>query len=138
MAKTTPRSTILAIANHWKTLGAVFFLSILIPAGVYSALEPYTFIQSLEWAVYMITSTGLGAHGATTFLGQVMGIALMIWGPVILMALFTGVIVNALRVDPNAFTDEEQRTLLAESAEMTAWVREQRAHAEANRSAEHE
>lgn len=127
MTKSKARAAVLGIANHWKTLGFVFFLSILIPAGIYSVIEPYTFIQSLEWAVYMITSTGLGAHGASTFIGQVMGVVLMIWGPVILMALFTGVIVNALRVDPNAFTDEEQVTLLADTALVAEWVREQRA-----------
>lgn len=120
MSKDNARNVVLRMANHWKVLAAVFVFSLLIPAGIYAVIEPYTFIQSLEWAAYMITSTGLGSHGATTLLGQLMGIGLMIWGPVIMLALVTGMVVNALRVDPNAFTHEEQEEILS-------YVRDQRA-----------
>lgn len=120
MTKANIRSSVLTMANHWKILAGVFALSILIPAAIFCVIEPYTFIQSLEWSVYMITSTGLGAHGATTFVGQIMGIFLMLWGPVMLMAIVTAGIVNFLRVDPNVFTHEEQEEILS-------FVRDQRA-----------
>src|SRR6478609_11350256 len=119
MTKANVRSTVLVMANHWKILAAVFLLSILIPATLYCIIEPYTFVQSLEWAVYMITSTGLGSYGATTLAGQLMGLALMLWGPVMLMAIVTAGIVNFLRVDPNAFTNDEQEEILS-------YIREQR------------
>lgn len=124
---TKARNVVLRMANHWKILAVVFVLSVLIPAGIYCVIEPYTFVQSLEWAVYMITSTGLGSYGATTFVGQMMGLALMIWGPVIMMAIVTGMVVNALRVDPNAFTHEEQEEILS-------FVREQREIQKANKA----
>lgn len=119
------RSTIMTVANHWKYLVAVFALSALIPAVIYSLVEPFTFIESLEWSVYMLTSTGLGSHGATTLAGQILGVLLMLWGPVLLLALITATVVNYMRVDPNLFTDDEQRELLEGNRLIVEYIKSQ-------------
>ena len=107
------KATILRLANHWRALALTFILCSLIPAGIYTAIEPYNFLESLVWSVYCLTSTGLGCYNATTAAGQIMTLVLMVVGPVLLLALFTGAIVNALRVDPNVFTDEEQKEIIS-------------------------
>lgn len=133
MTKANVRSTVLSMANHWKVLVAVFVLSILIPAGIFWLMEPVTLIESIEWSVYLITSTGLGAYKATFLVTQIVSIFQMLWGPVMLMAIVTAGIVNYLRVDPDAWTHEEQVELLEESEEQTlalrevlAWIKEQK------------
>lgn len=116
------RDPLITIANHARLLIATFAVTVLGAAGLYSVIEPYTFLQGLEWATYMTTSTGLGSYGATTAAGQIMGVVLMIWGPVIMVALITGFVVNALREDPNAFTDAEQIELLEGTRRITAYL----------------
>lgn len=113
MTKANIHKQVLNLANHWKMLLAVFLLSIVIPTGIFAVMEPVTVIEAVEWSVYLLTSTGLGAYKATYLVTQIVSIFLMLWGPVLLMALVTAGIVNYLRVDPNAFTHEEQEEILA-------------------------
>lgn len=113
------RDPLKSIANHKLLLVLTFFLTLFLGAGVYSTVEDYTFLQSLEWATYMMTSTGLGSYGAQTAFGQIFGCILMLWGTVVVMSLVTAFFVTALKEDPNAFTDEEQ-------IEILTYIREQR------------
>lgn len=122
--RTFVRDPLKTIANHKLLLVATFFLTLFAGAGLYSIVEPYTFLQSLEWATYMMTSTGLGSYGAETAFGQVLGIVLMLWGTVVVMSLVTAFFVSALREDPNVFTEAEQQEILV-------YIREQRAKEQA-------
>ena len=123
--KTFARDPLKTIANHKFLLVLVFFSTLFLGAGAYALIEDYTFLQSLEWATYMMTSTGLGSYGAKTALGQVLGVVLMLWGTVVVMSLVTAFFVSALREDPNAFTDEEQKELLEGNRQLMEFLKVQ-------------
>lgn len=125
--RTFVRDPLKTIANHKLLLVATFFLTLFVGAGLYSIVEDYTFLQSLEWATYMMTSTGLGSYGAETAFGQVLGIVLMLWGTVVVMSLVTAFFVTALRDEPpveTTFSEDEQQEVLS-------YIREQRAKEQA-------
>lgn len=122
MAKAVQNKTLhflLRIANHPQSLILTFVVTIFAGTVVYWLLEPYTLVQSLEWAVQTATSTGYGNYSSTTVLGSLFSSLFMLWGVAIILTLITGSVVNALRVDPNVFTDEEQKEILS-------YVRDQR------------
>jgi hypothetical protein len=125
MSKAQVQSGLFRLANHWRSLAITFLVSLFLSAGIYSIIEPYTMLESLVWSAYMLTSTGLGCYNATSAAGQILSIIVMIWGPVLLLALFTGAVVNALRIDPDAFTDSEQKELLEGNRIMVEWIKSQ-------------
>lgn len=122
-ARKTVLDALLKIANHPRHLFLTLALTILIGTLVYFALEPYTLTQSLEWAVQSATSVGYGNYTATTTAGSLFSSLYMLWGVGVMLTLLTAFVVNALRVDPNVFTDAEQNEILS-------YVREQRAEKE--------
>jgi hypothetical protein len=109
------RDPLISIANHKGLLVLTFLVTIFGSAGIYSVIEPYTYLESLEWATYMATSTGLGSYGAESAFGQIFGVMVMLWGTVIMMSLITAFFVSALREDPNLWDDEEQKVVLKAS-----------------------
>ena len=116
--KTFRQDPLLSIANHRYTLLVTYALTLLAGTVGYWLIEGGTLIQSFYWAVVAGTSTGFGDITPDSELGMIFVALYLLWAIPVMLSLFTAFIVNWLRQDPNTFTDEEQRQILSDLAEI--------------------
>ena len=101
-----------AATDTFKELAAIYLALLLVSALIYMNLEGRTFLESFYWAGTTATSTGYGDIIPKTKGGQALAFILMhvsIFGvaPLIIVRL-----VDRLNQNRDAFTHEEQQSIL--------------------------
>jgi len=101
-----------AATDTFKELAAIYLSLLVISAAIYMQLEGRTFMESFDWAGTTATSTGYGDIIPKTAGGQALAFILMhvsIFGvaPLIIVRL-----VDRLNENRDAFTHEEQLSIL--------------------------
>jgi hypothetical protein len=110
--------------SQFTVLIGIVTATILLFAGIYWLIEDYAFYQCIEWAIQTLTSTGYGNYGATGVAGSVLADVLMLWGPFVLLAIVTAVVVNLLKEDPDHFSHEEQEQIKNDLIEIKQLLKE--------------
>lgn len=116
----TPRLLLFAVVGDF-----------LVCSGLYWAIEGTGPIASMWWAVVTGTTTGYGDYSPTTTAGR--GLAVVFMLTMLLLVLCVGAhFTRAVLYDPDAFTDAEQREMLALLRENNVLLRTQveQAHGE--------
>lgn len=111
---------ILRATNSIGELLLLYLGVVLICAAAYAGLEHKTFLESVWWALVTATTTGYGDMYPTTLGGRLVAIVLMHATLLFILPLLIGRVIGSMIQDEHRFTDEEQRRLLTDIAEIKA------------------
>ena len=89
-------------------------------AGLYSVFEQRAFVDALWWAAVTATTTGYGDISPSSLGGRIVALVLMHVTLLFILPLLIGRIIATFMEDKHRFTDEEQRQLMADVAELKA------------------
>ncbi|CAN5143120.1 hypothetical protein BH09PSE1_BH09PSE1_10140 [soil metagenome] len=93
---------------------------IVVCAAAYAGLEHKSFVDSVWWAVVTATTTGYGDMYPATPGGRLVAVVLMHVTLLFILPLLIGRVIGSMIQDEHRFTDEEQRRLLDDIAEIKA------------------
>ncbi|SDT11774.1 Ion channel [Nocardioides scoriae] len=112
------------VVNTPRLLVLVLFGDFLLCSGLFWAIEGTGPIASMWWAVVTGTTTGYGDYSPVTTAGR--GVAVFFMLSMLLLVLCAGAhFTRAVLHDPDAFTDAEQREMLALLRENNVLLRHQ-------------
>jgi len=106
--------------NSIRELLALYLVILLASAGLYSLFEHKSLVDALWWAAVTATTTGYGDIYATTIGGRLVTVVLMHLTLLFILPLLIGRIIGVMIEDRHKFTDEEQRRLMVDVAEIKA------------------
>lgn len=106
--------------NSIGALLLTYLLLLLVCAGLYSAFEQRAFQDALWWAAVTATTTGYGDISPSSLGGRIVALVLMHATLLFILPLLIGRVIAAFMEDRHQFTDEEQRQLMADVAELKA------------------
>ena len=109
---------IVRITNSIGELLLLYLAVILVCASAYAMLEHKAFLDAVWWAVVTATTTGYGDMYPATVGGRLVAVVLMHATLLFILPLLIGRVIGAMIEDQHKFTDEEQRQLLADIAEI--------------------
>jgi voltage-gated potassium channel len=111
---------IVRVTNSIGELLLLYLAVIVVCAAAYAMLEHKPFFDAVWWAVVTATTTGYGDMYPATLGGRLIAVLLMHATLLFILPLLIGRIIGTMIEDQHRFTDEEQRQLLADIAEIKA------------------
>jgi voltage-gated potassium channel len=103
-----------------KELACWYSIMLVVASTIYAYAEGTTFADAFYWAATTATSTGYGDLSPKTTIGRIDAIVLMHLSIFVIAPMVIVRLIDALTVNPHAFTHEEQTQLLADIAAMRA------------------
>ena len=113
---------ILRATNSIRELLALYAGVLVVSAAAYAVLEHKPFLDALWWAMVTATTTGYGDMYPATIGGRLVATLLMHVTLLFILPLLIGRIIGTMIEDEHRFTDEEQRRLLTDIAEIKAML----------------
>jgi voltage-gated potassium channel len=111
---------ILRVTNSIGELLLLYLAVILVCAAAYAPLEHKTYFDAVWWALVTATTTGYGDMYPTTTGGRLVAVVLMHATLLFILPLLIGRVIGTMIEDQHKFTDDEQRQLLTDIAEIKA------------------
>lgn len=118
--KTNMKKALQAASDTLPETIAWFAVLLAISAGLYAFFEKETVGNALWWASVTASSTGYGDFYPKTLGGRLVGVGLMFTSLFVVLPVMIARVLDALNPNRHAFTDEEQRQLLAD----VSWIKE--------------
>jgi voltage-gated potassium channel len=101
-----------AATDTVKELLCWYVILLFAAAGVYMFAEHTSLDDALYWAATTATSTGYGDLSPKTIAGRIDAVLLMHISIFVIAPMMIVRLIDRMRVDPNVFTDEEQKEVL--------------------------
>lgn len=98
----------------------IYVVLLLVCAGLFAVFEQRTFGDALWWTAVTATTTGYGDISPGTVGGRIVAVVLMHATLLFILPLLIGRVISVFMEDQHRFTDEEQRQLMTDVAELKA------------------
>ncbi|MGV3578770.1 ion channel [Brevundimonas sp.] len=98
----------------------IYVVLLIVCAGLFAGFEQRTFGDALWWTAVTATTTGYGDISPSTLGGRIVAMVLMHATLLFILPLLIGRVISVFMEDHHRFTDEEQRQLMTDVAELKA------------------
>ena len=107
------KKTLMYVANRIWLILAIYVVSLLLGAMTFSLVEAKSFSDGLWWATVTALTIGYGDLTPVTATGRVIGVLFGHFWIFMVIPMIVANIILHLVEDKHAFTDDEQRELMA-------------------------